>query len=360
MQSKLGAGFLFVSLLYLLVGLGVPRLELHAAPAMILTVSLYLAIGLGAAWIFSRLISRRTRALAAAAALIREGDLTQRVETSGNDEIAEVARSFSVMKESLTNVVLEVQATAGRINDSALSLSATSQGMNSTTSEIATTAEEIARGADEQAGQVSRTTRTTRDLAQVVRQVARSAREVHDAASAANVRAQGGADDARRAVEGITDLSSKNGSTSDAIEGLRNGANRIGNLIASITSISHQTHLLAINAAIEAARAGEEGRGFGVVAEEVSRLADNVRRFAGQISTISEEIMHGSEAVTDQIRRSISASEDVSERVERSVASLEGVRDAIRGTADRAAEILELTERQGFAAEQVDHSLKEI
>ena len=113
--------------------------------------------------------------------------------------------------------------------------------------------------------------------------------------------------------------------------------------VGMIRSIAEETDLLSLNASIEAARAGESGRGFGVVAEQICRLADQSNSSAREIEQMVEEILKTSQRmveimgqVTSSMERQQEKLEDtkkqyaaVSRGVENSFTHIEGIKKSI-------------------------------
>lgn len=71
-----------------------------------------------------------------------------------------------------------------------------------------------------------------------------------------------------------------------SMQEIQESSQEITGIIEVLAEITHNTKILATNAAIEAARAGEEGKGFAVVADEVAQLAENSKTSAKEISLL--------------------------------------------------------------------------
>lgn len=88
-------------------------------------------------------------------------------------------------------------------------------------------------------------------------------------------------------------------------------AGNIHAVVTTITKVADQTNLLSLNAAIEAEKAGEYGKGFGVVAREIRRLADQTAASTLDIELIVREMLESvsagvseMEKFSDEVRRS--------------------------------------------------------
>ncbi len=82
------------------------------------------------------------------------------------------------------------------------------------------------------------------------------------------------------------------------LEALNNYMEEMNTIVELIGGITSQTSLLALNASIEAARAGEAGRGFSVVATEISGMATrtkdatvNITELIDNVSTAIKEVV---------------------------------------------------------------------
>ncbi|HRG44892.1 MAG TPA: methyl-accepting chemotaxis protein [Leptospiraceae bacterium] len=92
-----------------------------------------------------------------------------------------------------------------------------------------------------------------------------------------------------------------------SIQAINKMYDEMKSLTAGIHGIADQINLLSLNASIEAARAGEYGRGFGVVAQEVSKLAERTRSSLRE----SDGILQNSKSVIEGTKSSLSATSEV-------------------------------------------------
>lgn len=275
-----------------------------------------------------------------------EGDLTQRLRTEGNDEVASMVLAFNTFIE-------KIQTTIADVSNANSDLSQASQQLDQF-------AQSGKQHIEQQSQETYQVATAVTEMSSTVQEIARSAEKAADSVKGANDQAVEGLDVMGRTSRGITELAHEVESAAKVINQLEIESQGIGSVLDVIRGVAEQTNLLALNAAIEAARAGEQGRGFAVVADEVRTLASRTQKSTEEINVMIERLQKGTTDAVSVMNNGSKKASDTVELAGVSANALEKIVDSIGTISEMNIQIATAAEEQSSVAQEIDQSIVRI
>ena len=278
-----------------------------------------------------RAVGRPLRLLVKHAVQLSHGDLQQRTESDMPGEFKTLADAMNHATAALSRIASGAAKTADEVAQSASDLASASKQISASAGEVADAVEEVSHGAESQVAQLRQVNEALDGIRARGDNLVGGAQEVHGLASAIEAEAEAKRIDIDRALRILFDVRSIVEKAASEVRELNTTASDINKFVISVGRIAEQTNLLSLNAAIEAARAGEAGRGFGVVAGEVRKLADQTQAAADDVVKMTETVTARVAATSKAMEQGVVQVGEI-ERVSR---ELDSALSTILGAAER-------------------------
>nr|WP_321400504.1 methyl-accepting chemotaxis protein [uncultured Desulfobacter sp.] len=223
-----------------------------------------------------------------------EGDLTQRLDVTSNDELGRLADVFNSFINQLQGMIKDIAHGVDTLSSSSTELSAIAQQMSDSSAQTSNKSRTVAAASEEMSKNMNSISAAMEQSSANTNTVATAVDEMN---STINEIAQN-SESARSISENAV---SKVEESSGEMNRLNETVKTIGQVVETITDISEQVNLLSLNATIEAARAGEAGKGFAVVANEIKDLAGQTAQATKDIKERIENIQNSSSSTVKVI-----------------------------------------------------------
>jgi Methyl-accepting chemotaxis protein (MCP) signalling domain len=219
--------------------------------------------------------------------------------------------------------------------------------------EIVDTVQNQEISVNQQANSAIATTDSINELESISTTTAEQAGASADGARQALSLAEEGTQAVQQTINEISDLRNQVDEIAQQIVNLGEQTGQITTVSNLVSDLAKQTNMLALKAAVEAARAGEHGKGFGVVAGEIRKLADESKKSAQKINNLATDIqaaINRTVTVTDLGTKTATESIQLAENT---ATTFIGVTDAVNNVFLNSQQISSSTKRQATAIQQL-------
>jgi len=304
----------------------------------------FAAVGLLAGFLLSTLVSRRVvrsirKLIEASRQIVELNDLTHRIESDSDDEVGQLADSFSLMVDALRNALTALQSTSSSLLDAAEQLRGTTEAERELL--------------NRQAAALQETQVTAQEIKQTSALAAEKARMVVQAADNAAKIGRSGEGAVQESINGLASIQAQTSEIGSRMQMLSDNARQIGGITDTVKDLADQSNMLALNAAIEAVRSGEHGKGFAVVAREIRSLADQsiaaTRRVGEILATLG-----------GSIRSAVTISEQGAQTIEAGIMRVKESGDNLRGLLEITRQNVESARQIAAAVRQQDTGIQQI
>ena len=256
-----------------------------------------------------------------------------------SDEIGDLSRAVENLQTELLKIIGGIKESTSLLVDSSDMLEQTSHETYTGINAVQTTVANITDGATQQAADAQNASANVQIMGNLITETGLAAdelnesadtmKEASDKASVTIEELKQISEDVKNAISVIADQTSQTNASAQDIQ----------SATQFISEIAAQTNLLSLNASIEAARAGEAGRGFGVVATEIQKLAEQSNTASGNIAQIVNTLIANSEKVVETMERTRTVIDQQNQYIENTSSAVSGVITELDASVERIRSI---------------------